>query len=497
MVSTKFELEKFDGKNDFGLWRLKMKALLVHQGVVDALAGEARLPATMSDKEKKDVLEKAHSAIILSLGDRVLREVSKETSAAGIWTRLESLYMTKSLANRLYLKKRLYTFHMTSGKTLEDHTDDFNKLILDLENIDVSLEDEDQAIIFLTSLPHSFEHFVDTLMYGRDTLTMEEVLAALNSKELKKRTDGREESGSGLLVRGRTEYRNSNKARMNSRSKSKFRRRCYICNSEKHLKKECPERNKKRNEGRNEASSSKGPVINSPESSIDGYESSDVLVVSHGKSNAEWVLDSGCSYHMTPHRHYFDKLVIQEMGTVKLGDDRLCKIEGQGSVMLRLENGVETRLQNVRYIPELTRSLISLGTFEKEGYSVSLKNGKAKVINGSLVVLTGTRGENNIYRLNGEAVTGESSVAMSNTEAKSVLWHQRLGHISDQGLVELKKQHLITGVHDCGIGFCEHCILGKSHKVKFSRSHNSTQGILDYVHADLKSDWKEAQKVED
>src|ERR1043165_1064284 len=100
---------------------------------------------------------------------------------------------------------------MTPGKSLEDHTDEFNKLILDLENIEITLDEEDQAIIFLTSLPSSYEHFVDTLMYGRDTLTMEEVLAALNSKELKKRSDPKEEGGEGLVVRGRPDHRFDNK----------------------------------------------------------------------------------------------------------------------------------------------------------------------------------------------------------------------------------------------------------------------------------------------
>ena len=49
-------------------------------------------------RDKKVALEKAHSEIILSLGDMVLREVSKEKSTAEVWLKLESLYMAKSLA---------------------------------------------------------------------------------------------------------------------------------------------------------------------------------------------------------------------------------------------------------------------------------------------------------------------------------------------------------------------------------------------------------------
>lgn len=49
---------------------------------------------------------------------------------------------------------------MSSGKTLEDHTDEFNKVIIDLENIEVKISDEDQALLFLTSLPQSYEHLL-------------------------------------------------------------------------------------------------------------------------------------------------------------------------------------------------------------------------------------------------------------------------------------------------------------------------------------------------
>ena len=99
--TAKFEVEKFISSNDFGLWRLKMRALLVHQGLDGALKGIGGLPQAMLDQDKKALMEKAHITIILSHGDKVLRKVSKEKIAAGIWSKLEGLYMTKSLVNRL------------------------------------------------------------------------------------------------------------------------------------------------------------------------------------------------------------------------------------------------------------------------------------------------------------------------------------------------------------------------------------------------------------
>ncbi|GKG12286.1 hypothetical protein Tco_0346523, partial [Tanacetum coccineum] len=95
---NRFDIEKFDGKNDFGLWQIKMRALMVQQRCDAALE---TLPADMEAGEKVALMKKAYSTLILCLGDRVLRKVTKETAAAGIWTKLTSLYMTKSLANRL------------------------------------------------------------------------------------------------------------------------------------------------------------------------------------------------------------------------------------------------------------------------------------------------------------------------------------------------------------------------------------------------------------
>ena len=73
---------------------------------------------------------------------------------------------------------------------MKDHLDEFNKLILVLENVNVNLEDKDKALFLLSSLPDSYEHFVDTLLYGRQILTLKYVRSALESKDLKKKNRG-------------------------------------------------------------------------------------------------------------------------------------------------------------------------------------------------------------------------------------------------------------------------------------------------------------------
>jgi len=139
----------------------------------------------MSEDEKEELEMKAHSAIQLCLADEVLREVADEDTAAGLSFKLESLYMTMSLTNKLYLKQRLFTLHMKEGTPIKDHLDMFNKIFMDLKNIDVKIDEEDQALILLCSLPPSFKNFINSILYSRDTPSLKDVKSTLHCKELR------------------------------------------------------------------------------------------------------------------------------------------------------------------------------------------------------------------------------------------------------------------------------------------------------------------------
>ncbi|CAM8923041.1 unnamed protein product [Rhodiola kirilowii] len=188
MTSTKVKIDRFDGKGDFSLWKKRMEAVLCQMKVSKALEGKHKLPASMTQDEKTEAMELAYSTLILHLGDKVLREVSREKTAAGIWTKLESLYMTSMLTYKIYLKGKLFGFKMDNSKPVEEFLDDFAKIIIDLENIKEKIEDEDQAIMILNVLPPEYSTLVKMMKYARETISMEEVLAALKSKHIESKT---------------------------------------------------------------------------------------------------------------------------------------------------------------------------------------------------------------------------------------------------------------------------------------------------------------------
>jgi len=147
-MSSKWDIDKFTGDNDFGLWKVKMEAVLIQQKCEKALKGEGMLSVTMSRAEKTEMVDKARSAIVLCLGDKVLREVAKEPTAASMWSKFEYLCMTKSLAHRQFLKQQLYSFKMVESKAIMQKLVEFNKTLDDLEIIEVHLEDAGTLVVW-------------------------------------------------------------------------------------------------------------------------------------------------------------------------------------------------------------------------------------------------------------------------------------------------------------------------------------------------------------
>ncbi|XP_047953855.1 uncharacterized mitochondrial protein AtMg00300-like [Salvia hispanica] len=93
-----------------------------------------------------------------------------------------------------------------------------------------------------------------------------------------------------------------------------------------------------------------------------------------------------------------------------------------------------------------------------------------------------------LHVCNAVLVTCDKAYANVVKTDKTVLWHNKIGHMSAKGLNILKKHAILSDsdVHD-DLPFCDTCVLGKQHKVSFPTPTpaNVSKDILEYVHMDV------------
>ena len=85
-----------------------------------------------------------------------------------------------------YLRKNSYGLHMKEGTSVLEYLNFFNKVISELLAVDVKIDEKDNVLIFLSSLPESYNHIVTAMLYDKKTLILEEVMLTLLSNKIKK-----------------------------------------------------------------------------------------------------------------------------------------------------------------------------------------------------------------------------------------------------------------------------------------------------------------------
>ncbi|KAL0373889.1 UNVERIFIED_CONTAM: Retrovirus-related Pol polyprotein from transposon TNT 1-94 [Sesamum radiatum] len=241
-----------------------------------------------------------------------------------------------------------------------------------------------------------------------------------------------------------------------------------------HFIKDCKKLKKKnQNESANAVDENNGEV----------YMICDVNAVNLSANMNEWLVDSGCTFHMTPFKEILTNYKSEKFGSVSMANEKLCEVHGYGDVCLIFENGFKITLKNVHYVPDLCHNLISCAALQEEGLEGRWGKGIMKIMKGSLTIFKAEK-KRNLYFCHVKYDLLAASVKHSKT---SDLWHKRLGHMSAKGLDLLHKQGMIKDKCD-NMSFCDDCILGKHHKVQFpssSQKPSSSSCILDYVHADV------------
>ncbi|CAA7038048.1 unnamed protein product [Microthlaspi erraticum] len=246
----------------------------------------------------------------------------------------------------------------------------------------------------------------------------------------------------------------------------------HLRNEEGHVKKDCYARKRRMESEHN----GEAAVM------VDTLHEIDALTISDQDPKDRWIIDSGCSYHMTSRRDWFEDYEDVTGGQVMLADDRTVRVEGIGTIRINANGGTVKRLQKVRYVPNLKRNLISVSTLDLQGFKHEGSNGKIKFYKNEKLTLQGTLC-GSLYLLDGKTVAGDSNAAVSKDD--TALWHSRLGHMSMKNLKILVQKGFLDKKKISDLDFCESCVMGKNKRLSFSIVKHNTEEVLKYVHSDL------------
>jgi hypothetical protein len=200
-------------------------------------------------------------------------------------------------------------------------------------------------------------------------------------------------------------------------------------------------------------------------------------------------IDSGASSHMTGIRENFSDLRDTEVRIeISLGDDRVFKVAGVGTVSFQRDSMPPISFTDVLYVPGMKKNLISVSTLQDRGLEVTFRGTEvlihprgSSLASGQLIgVREGKLFKSLFQPLHALAASSDSSRQLCE------LWHRRMAHLHHGALGGLRE--VVTGVPQISIehqDVCRGCALGKFAKASFPSSDTRSAGILDLVHTDV------------
>nr|GEV42819.1 integrase, catalytic region, zinc finger, CCHC-type, peptidase aspartic, catalytic [Tanacetum cinerariifolium] len=199
-----------------------------------------------------------------------------------------------------------------------------------------------------------------------------------------------------------------------------------------------------------------------------------------------WIVDSGCSKHMTGDRSLLRNFIKKFIGTIRFGNDNFAAITGYGNYI----QGNIT-VCHVYYVEGLGHNLFSVGQFCDGDLEVAFRSKTCYVRNlKGDDFLTGGR-EYNLYTISISDMAASSPVCLmsKSTLTKSWLWHRKLSHLNFGTINDLTKIGLVDGLSKFKYEkdhLCSACKRGKSKKAShLPKLVPSDHSKLELLHMDL------------
>ncbi|KAJ9514370.1 hypothetical protein QJQ45_012285 [Haematococcus lacustris] len=498
-----------------------------------AAAATAAVAASLTPEQD----EKAHAIICSSVDPNKYRALcNRHESARALWQALRSMHTQQVHASRQQLIIKAGRQSMQSGQSVQEYWAEAQDLHERINSTGAYSGTLCQALL---GLPPDYQQLVQSILEQPldEQLTFEQILPRLllreqllqNSQPHAVALAARSAGGRGRSGSRGPRDAGQGRGRGQARGGRGFQGECWQCHQRGHQAHQCPNRPVSpvprspspswRGDPSSRSSGAARPPTPGPGggaasgwgSSVRGRDSSSpsrhpgsmsrssiaYSVVSKPLLSGEWVIDSGCSRHLTPHRELLhDYQPLHEPHHIIVANGGRIEAQGQGVVCFEGAGGA-MQLLDVLHVPEADGSLVSVGKATRAGGSVHFTPFGCSInMPGAKYSIRGTQVEQDLFLLDSKPVpvAGGFSLA-ARTCSDPLVLHHRLGHPGYRQLARLLREGMVRGTSvtaaQCEAAaseLCEPCVMGKQTSLE-ARQHaglgvTATRPLM-LVHSDV------------
>ena len=314
-------------KSNYSTWKIQCRMALIKDGLWGIVSGSETAPADSAGAGEQAKFasrsDRALATIVLAIDPSLLYLIGADPKdPVVVWKALANQFQRNTWANKLELKRKLFSMKLADDGSVQDHIKAMTKVFDELSVVDEPVKEVDRVVYLLASLPETYNVLVTALEASPDVPALAVVTERLLHEESKMKSRAREEEA---LV-------------------SKFRRpKCHFCHKPGHFRRDCEEYARVRGQSKDKRKAKIGAF--KVTFSADDDNSSDTegtgLVVQHALSansgfHDRWILDSGATCHMCNSEGQFVSLqALESPLMVTLGDGHTLQVVGRGDVILR------------------------------------------------------------------------------------------------------------------------------------------------------------------
>lgn len=486
---NKHGIVPFKGEN-YPDWSFRVQMLLEETSLWHVTITETEDTERSTNWNKSDL--KARRLIVDCVDNKCLEYVKEKVCAYDMWNGLKDIYDSSSYTKRVIAFKKLIRLTYDFTDSLQNFFHTFDVVSREYKSAGGTLDNSELIVIMLSCLPDEFNGVVTAIStITEKQFTSDKVRGCLLEEE------SRIKDRLSLTSHGNETttafFNNSNI-------------RCYNCNGRGHTSTNCFKSQRQRDEGNesdyrdNRDNKKKKKKFN--RNWNNNYKkpggSGHVLMVSNENHTenenpkiVRFVLDSGCSDHMTN-----DLSILRDIKNIEPINISLAnkggslKVSRIGTLNVKsIVNGREMQtltISNVHYCENASVNLLSIGSLDEKGVDFTLSKGLMKARrNGDSLFNAEKVGR--LYFVNFEILTPSANVANSKIDI-STLWHRRLAHLSMQSIHNMKKTNMVKGISnelEKNIDFCDCCVKTKMTRAKFDGTRPQTTRALERIHSDV------------